>query len=316
MSMIHIRHARLDDTQDISALFRERIDVWQRIGAGGKVENLPYDALTIYERWLHGGPWMCVETAAIHLNHFIAGGGIALVAEEGGFLLGYAEVYPGSEPAPFGKHLHIADIATHFEHEIEVKERLIESILGIAKQRKYERVTVGLSGYDTQSAAFWSRFGMKPIARTNRFMLTAKTGQGFYKVVEHPDPDPKQIDGWLMSLGRLQSARQHWDTLWSPLWRSIPEIDARTTYRLRFNAAGHDAFICVQQQLYDERSVDVYCWSPKPLTPQLLTALRDWVHRHNYRTLVLDIVEDAAKILGNEAETNPYQQDIYAVAVL
>ena len=63
MNSIHMRGAALDDTQAISALFRSHIAVWQRLNAGGQVEDVSYDSLTIYDRWMHGGPWMSGETA-------------------------------------------------------------------------------------------------------------------------------------------------------------------------------------------------------------------------------------------------------------
>ena len=62
---MRVRQATLDDTQQIVALFSGRVPVWQRLGERGQVEDLPYDALTIYERWLHGGAWMSLETGAI-----------------------------------------------------------------------------------------------------------------------------------------------------------------------------------------------------------------------------------------------------------
>lgn len=49
----------------ISALFRARIGVWQRLDETGRVEDMPYEALTLVERWLHGGAWMSIETGAI-----------------------------------------------------------------------------------------------------------------------------------------------------------------------------------------------------------------------------------------------------------
>lgn len=41
--MIEVRQAKLDDTQQISQLFRERVDVWQRFNAEGQVESPPYE---------------------------------------------------------------------------------------------------------------------------------------------------------------------------------------------------------------------------------------------------------------------------------
>ncbi len=315
MNDIHIIKASLDLTQDICDLFRQRIDVWQRINTKGYVETLPYDSLTIYERWLHGGPWMSVETAAIHLNHHICSGGLAWVAIADGFILGYVEAYPGVEPAPYGKHLHIAEVVAHFESEDEIKDLLLRHIIEMATEHKYERVTVSFSGYDMATAAQYRRYGMSQIAQIRRYTLPAKTGQGFYKVSEHPNANPDQLKGWHMSAGRIQSSHQHWEALWPDIWQSIDELAARQIYRLRFNIAGHDALVCVEQELYNPRSVNIACWSAKPLNSQFMTALRDWTHRENYRTLVLNIPESEVKALGPDAEPDPFRQDIYAVNV-
>jgi hypothetical protein len=68
---VEVRQAGLDDTGAITALFGARIPIWQRINKQGQVEDVPYAQLTIYERWLHGGPWMSIETCAVLLNHLL-----------------------------------------------------------------------------------------------------------------------------------------------------------------------------------------------------------------------------------------------------
>ena len=55
-----IRQPTLDDTQAISALFQAKFERWQRIDENGQVEDLPYEQLSLYERWLHGGAWMSI----------------------------------------------------------------------------------------------------------------------------------------------------------------------------------------------------------------------------------------------------------------
>lgn len=310
---MEIRNARLDDTDAISMLARQQISVWQRLDAGGNVTNVAYDDLSIYERWLHGGAWMSIETGAVHLNHLIGGGGVAAVMVEQGTITGYAEAYPGSEPPPFGHHLHLAMLMAADDR---VRDALLRHLRDYTRTQGFQRLTVSFSSYDAESAVFYGHYGMSRIAQTQRYTLTARTGQGFYKIQEQSDASPAQIEGWYMTAGRLQSAQYHWQTLWPALWCSIPEIAARPAFRLRLNASGHEALAYIQQQLYVPRSVDVFCWSPKPMSPQLLTALRDWVHRQNYRTLVLDIPDDMAKILGADAEISPYQQVVYGVNVL
>ncbi len=156
---------------------------------------------------------------------------------------------------------------------------------------------------------------MQPVSRVVRLSLAAKTGQVFYRAVEHPNADAAQINEWYMPVGRLGSARQQWETLWPRLWNAIPQIRERRTHRLHVAAAGQEAFICCQQQLYDPRSADVYCWSPKPLSGQLVTAIRDWSHREGYRTLVMAVAPDTVKTLGPEAEADGYYQDVYALDI-
>ncbi len=310
-----VRAARLDDTAAISALFRARIGVWQRLGSSGQVEDVPYEALTLYERWLHGGAWMSVETGAIHLSHLLRGAGLAaLVAEADGRVSAYCEGYAGSEPPPFGPHLHFTAPAVHPEADAEGLARaLMGALADQARARKLPRLLA--SAALPEQKALYAAQGMRPVAEIRRCALPARSGQGFYRAVEHPDPDPALIEGWHMPLGRLESARCQWETLWPRTWDALPEMRQRRTHRLRLNAAGHDALLCVQQQLYQPRSADVYCWSPRPLTGQLLTAVRDWAHREGYRTLVMAVTESALKTLGPEAEPDAFTLDVYALDV-
>lgn len=315
MSDPTIRQAKLDDTQAISRLFTARISTWQRLNAQGLVEDVPYETLTIYERWLHGGVWMSVETGAIHLSHLLRGAGVPLVAEVGGRVAAYAELYESAEPPPFGSHLALTHPTVHPDFE---SHNLEAAVYAAAREmlapRKAERLLTSAALAEAQR--FYEAQGAQALAAISRYSLPARTGQGFYRTVEHPDPNPAQIRGWHMTTGRLGSARQMWETLWPRTWDAVPEIQRRRTHRLRFNAAGQDAFVCCQQQLYSERSADIYCWSPRPLTSQLLTALRDWSHREGYRTLVLSVTDDIAKVLGPEAEPDGYSEMVYGAESL
>ncbi len=316
MTSIHIRGATLDDTQAISALFRTHISVWQRLNSAGTVEDVAYESLTIYERWLHGGPWMSVETASIHLSHLLRGAGIPLVAEVEGQIAAYAEVYRGTEPEPFGSHYHLAQIIVHPDFGNQgIQDLVLNDLLEQARIARVSRVTAnGIAG-DVQTQSLYARHGLTVLSRVSRFSLPAKSGQGFYKVVEHLNDNAQQINNWFMPVGRLGSARQQWETFWPQTWYAISEIRERRTHRLNFSASGQEALIYCQQQLYAPRNVEVYMWSPKPLTAQLLTALRDWTHREGYRTLILGVNDDNAKVLGTEAEADGYYEDVYGVKI-
>jgi ribosomal protein S18 acetylase RimI-like enzyme len=309
MSAINIRPARLDDTAAISALFRARIGAWQRWDTLGRVQDVAYEALSVYERWLHGGAWMSVETAALHLGALLLGAGIALVAEVHNGVAGYLEAYHNVEPPPFGSSVspsHLVVAAAHSNMGLE--DMLLEALAARAKALKCERLTAVVIGTDT---AFYVRHQFKPLARIVRYSLPARTGQVFYKANDHSDMNAAQISGWQMPVGRITSARQQWEALWTRAWEIIPEM--RRTYRLKFNAAGQESYIAFQPQLYNPRALDVYVWSPKPLSTQLLTAIRDWAYKENYRTLVMAVPDDTAKTLGQEAEADGYSVEVYAV---
>ena len=305
-----IRQAKLDDTQAISDLHRLHIQAWQRLDITGHVEDVPYDALTIYERWLHGGAWMSPETGAVHLNHLLRGAGIPLVAEVDGKIVAYTELYESTESPPFGHSLSLNHPTIHPDQVDNLLAAILDAARNVADEQACERLLVQVAL--PEAAAFYQQQGLQPLATVRRYSLPAKMGQGFYRTTEHPDDSAKQITGWQMPIGRLASPRQQWEMLWPDTWSSIPEIAARPCHRLKFNAAGQEAFVCCQQQLYAERNANLYCWSPRPLTSQLLTAIRDWSHRAGYRTLVLAVLENAANILGTEAESDGYSQTIYA----
>lgn len=312
MAAISVRQAALDDTDAISRLFRSRITAWQRLDTRGQVEDVPYDDLTVYERWMHGGPWMSVETGVLQLSHLLRGAGIPVVAENNGQVCGYSEAYHGVEPEPYGDHLHIAHL-TADPDQIGVQDAVMTHWLGQAAGYRCQRVTATCVANDTESRALFERHGLQPLSRVQRFSLSAKTGQVFYKAVEHTNANSAQINGWFMPVGRLSSARQQWETLWPFTWYALPEIRDQRAHRLHFSVAGQEAYIYCQQQLYVPRSADVYGWMPKPLSTQVLAAVRDWAHREGYRTLVMVVPDDAAKLLGAEAEPDGYAQETYAV---
>ena len=71
--MIHVRLASLDDVPDIVKVYCSSVSKWVR-RIGEKEIEVRYEDLTVDERWSHGGPWMSVETCAIHINYLLTHG--------------------------------------------------------------------------------------------------------------------------------------------------------------------------------------------------------------------------------------------------
>jgi len=310
-----IRRARLDDTYAISQLFCQQIERWQRIDANGQVQDLPYDALSLYEKWLHGsnphtGAWMSVELGTLWLSHLLRGAGDAYIFEDSEQIFGYLELFHGQEVQPVGHHTHISQLLLNSHAPENVQDDLIQQALQIAQQTG--RITASTSPHNNAEVALYTRYGMNPLIELQQVTVLASTGQSFYRATEHHDINPEQIIDWQMPLGRTTSNTQQWHTYWTNLWAAIPEITQHTTHRLRFNVSGQDAFICFQQHLFDPRRADVFCWTPKNFTPQLLVSIRDWAHREGYRTLSFFVTEKIAKVIGTDAETIPQQQTIFS----
>lgn len=301
-----IRQARLDDTSGICNLFVGGIERWQRMNAEGQVDDLPYAELSIYERWLHGGAWMSIETGAIWLSHLCSGAGLAFVQEENSQITGYAEAFISHEPAPYGYHLHIGELAGGND---AVRQNMLEHLIGQAGG--IGRITVSSTPYDSEKLKFYRKFGFSELIQIQRVNLTAQgANAGFYKVTDHKNADSAQIQDWQMPVGRVESSRYHWEKHWSQLWDAVPQITERPLYRLHFNAGGQDAFVLVQQHLYNPRSAEVYCWTPKALQAHLIGAIRDWAYKAGYRSLNLAVNEKIAKILDSDLEKTAHQHVI------
>jgi hypothetical protein len=311
--MVEVRLANLDDTRAISALFRAPITVWQRLDARGRVETVDYESLTLYQRWLHGGAWMSVETGAVFLNELLLGAGIPLVALNDGEVAAYAEVYHGIEPEPFGAHLYLAHLVTN-EAGAGLEDALLKEIAARAKALKCKQVLVSRAGDDSVAGGL-SSYKLATLSCLRRYSVPARTGQVFYRAVESLDDDAKRIQGWGMPVGRFTSARHQWETLWPRTWDTLPEMRERKRHRLHFSAAGQEALICFQQSLYDPRTAEVYCWTAKGLTIQLLMSIRDWGHREGYRSLTLAIDEGVASTLGADAEGDGFRMETCALAL-
>ncbi len=311
---MQVRQATLDDSGKIVRLFTERVALWQRLNARGEVEDLPYESLTIYERWLHGGAWMSLETGAIWLSHLLGGNGGAYVLEHAGEILAYAEAFANDELTPMDEHLHLADMLVAAGWPDEAHHALAEAIL--ADARAVGRVSVTYPDYDKELATYFRKyFGTNELMRTRRHDVSAQVGQSFYKSQTFDKVDSAMIDGWTMAVGRFGSPRALWEKEWKAHWDSIPQIAKRAKHRRYVNASGHEALVCFHQQLYNARKADVYCWSPRHLSTQLLVAIRDMGHKLGFRTLSLALPESSVDLLPADASAEPNQQAVATVDV-
>ncbi len=299
-----LRPATLEDATLICQWSQQTIERWQRLNAQGIADDLPCEQLSIYERWLHGGAWMSLETGILWLSHILRGAGKAWIAtDETGEAMGYAEVFMSEELPPLGKVASLTYLSLSSNAPPDARDLILQELLEI----KVSAWSVGISAYDEESLAFYSQYGFTPTQTLQLYRLHTASGQGFYKITDQPNPDASQIKGWAMPTGRLTNARHAWETHWTALWDAVPPIAKRRVHRLRCSASGHEAFLHFEESLYDPRIAEVRCWSMKAFASPLTVAIRDWAQRNGYRQLTLWADNSVATALGSDAEASPQQ---------
>jgi GNAT superfamily N-acetyltransferase len=311
MPQITVRQATLADAVPLTALCRASIPTWTRRDLNGDVQSAAYDDLTLFERWLIGGPWASVEMCAVHLANLLRGtDGIPLVAEVEGQIGAEAEVFIGREPEPFGHHINISRLAVHPDAAgIGLSSALITYILQMGQAIRCKRVTVA---YAEADAALYDHHRFARAHTGQRVLIQASEGRVFYKAAELKTFDPAQIDQWHMPLGRYQNARHEWDRITPGFWNSVPEIVEPEAYRLQITVTGQEAYALLQQDRDLPTRVHTWVWTRRPINNLLVMALRDWSARHNYTEIVTFVWDYVHPLLEVETVSDNYGQVLFS----
>ena len=120
-------------------------------------------ALSVRERYLRGGPWMSVETLAIHLNNVLLDGQLPVVAVVEGKIIGEAEVFFSEEPLG-GKttriaHLDVIEVHPDFRGR-GIGRKLVRFVEDVAKERGAEFIT---TQPDEEALGFYKKLGFDKI---------------------------------------------------------------------------------------------------------------------------------------------------------
>ena len=321
---ITVRLAVLQDTEAITALYTSRVQTWRHLTWPDQPIAV-YHELGLYERWLHAGIHGSLELCAIHLHRLAGGSGTALVAcfagneETGeGESLAEAEIYESEEAAPFGRSLHIAALGVHTRYaQSGLAEALIDYTQRMAQVSGCSQLTVTISddGEIILPPVYAAR-GFKPIHTALGVHVTASGGRAVYQATLLTDPDPAQIRGWQMILGRAQASRVEWELLFPQQWAAgVPEIADRKTIQTRLTVAGQNAIVYLQEA--DEPGLcDLKCWAARPLSVPLLAALRDYTGREGFTAFRTLIGESSLPLLQSVGAVQTEQQAItYALPI-
>ncbi len=158
---LSIRLATLDDAGEITRVHCSDISKWFKYRGGAKIESR-YEELSVEERFRHGGPWMSIETCAIHLNYILLAKQYPIVVEYGGRIVGELELYIGEEKGRLGKTAFIDILEVHKDYRRRgVGRALISEARGIAVENKCSCLSVWP---DKGAIPFYNKCGLNNIA--------------------------------------------------------------------------------------------------------------------------------------------------------
>jgi len=147
--------------QGITEVHCSDVEKWYKWKGSEKVEA-SYRELSIEERFLHGGPWMSVETCAIHLNYILASEQYPLVAELNGRIVGELELYVGEERGKLGKTAFIDIIVVHKNFR---RRGIGKALINEARRIAIEEGCDTLSVWPEERAVpFYRKCGLREVA--------------------------------------------------------------------------------------------------------------------------------------------------------
>ncbi len=150
--MLEVRPATLNDVRGIVAVHTAGED---------------FSGLSVRERYWRGGPWMSVETLAIHLNNLLLDGQLVAVAELNGKIVGEVEVLFSEEPikGEIRRIGHVDVIEVHPDYRrTGVGRALMEFVEDIAREREAEMLT---AQPEEETRGFYKKLGFEEVLYEN-----------------------------------------------------------------------------------------------------------------------------------------------------
>lgn len=180
--------------------------------------------LSVGERYLRGGPWMSVETLAIHINNLLLEGQLPVVAELDGRIVGEAEVFFSEEPLD-GKttriaHLDVIEVHPDFRGQ-GVGRALVGFVEEVARERGAEFIT---TQPDEEAWGFYKKLGFNEILYEG--LLVEIPVEGFVggKVESLPFFPWEAVKSLELVAGRFQSSYDMWFSSFRDIFAGIQEL--------------------------------------------------------------------------------------------
>ncbi len=252
---MRIRLGRLEDAEGITLTHCSDVNEWYHRENGKKTMRASYEELTILERYLHGGPWMSIESCAVHLNSLLLEDHPIIVAEVDGKIAGEAELLINEEPVSGELHriAHLDVIQVHKDFRKQgIGRALMRFSEEIARERGCDMLTVTP---EERALAFYKKLGVNKIIQHGVMMD--------FNLEEFPHKDVKIQRGefpWSkirdkeMILGKFQSSYHHWFMAFK---ERISGIDDGLYFESgRFG----DSYYVIESSFFGNDIATVYSW--------------------------------------------------------
>lgn len=295
---MNVREASLDDVKDITAVY---------LTNPGRPYDRPVEDLSIVERFGYGGPWMSVESCAIHLNNLLARGCAPLVVEEGGKVIAETEYYVGPDIHPLDATLDVSVIFVHSDFQRRgAGTMLMEEMISRAKGSgcRYVTVSGGLG-----APGFYARFGFEHLLDLQSIDCDVPQGPAKCDCRPFVPADLERPPGCPLWIGRFHSPVQKWQDIANGMNRrdailqehaAWPEPTGRRSERLDFIG-----FLFPEWS--NPTSADVYCWADA-LTGDVISEMLVHAYLAGYKRVCFmchpDVVPLVSGICGSAPTGN------------
>ena len=266
---MEIRYGRLEDTAGITEVHCSDVDEWHHYKNGKRTVKATYEELSILERYLHGGPWMSVESCAVHLNSLLLEGNIIAVAEIDGKIVGEAELLISEEMVNGEPHMvgHVDVIEVHRDFRKRgIGRALMEFLEKTARERGCDMLTVTP---EERALPFYAKLGITEVIHRGimvDFNLEEFPSRGVK--VRSRGLEWEELRRKEMLLGRFQSSYDHWFTAFRDRTAGVDD-------RLYFESGkfGETLYI-LESSFFGGDIATVYAWGNNALEALLILGSR------------------------------------------
>lgn len=287
---MEIRPATLDDIVAITEVHKGDIPVWYH-GFGDERTPSSYEKLTVFERYIAGGPWLSVETCAVHVNELLLHDLPPIVVVIDQLVVAEAEFYIGDEGTPYGKTLDISVLYVHPECQNQgVGGVLLEYLIERAERKQCRCLTVvpGPRG-------FYQRYGFTSTYTRPQLLINAEASDIQYTIEELPIETPwRVVTGLPMPIGRYTSSRQEWERH-KMITYHLPELASCLHRRMRIQTPSAEAVLILSQHSPFDDALVAHAWTATMPLSDLVTIARHESALSGYKQLRMLIDQEIVR---------------------